>query len=68
MLKNLRSFLKRVAHQITRKAISWLPRQQRFKVFRSFADCNPSPSRRLLLKIAETREELEEGFSLLHDA
>ena len=68
MLKNLRSFLKRVAHQMTRKAISWLPRQQRFKVFRSFADCNPSPSRRLLLKIAETREELEECFSLLHDA
>ncbi len=68
MLKNLRSFFKRVAHRATRKAISWLPRQQRFEVFRSFADCNPNPSRRLVLKIAETRDELEECFKLLHDA
>jgi GNAT superfamily N-acetyltransferase len=68
MLKKLRSFFKRVAHRATRKAISWLPRQQRFEVFRSFADCNPNPSRRLVLKIAETRDELEECFKLLHDA
>jgi len=68
MLKNLRSFFKRVVHRATRSAISWLPRQQRFKVFRSFADCNPNPSRRLVLKIAETRDELEECFKLLHDA
>ena len=68
MLKRLRLFARRIVHQITRKAISWLPRSQRFRVFRSFTDCNPSPSRRLVLKIAETRDELEECFSLLHDA
>lgn len=68
MLKRLQLVARRVAHQATRKMISWLPRNQRFKVFRSFTDCNPSPSRRLVLKIAETRDELEECFTLLHDA
>lgn len=68
MLKKLRLVARRVAHQVTRKMLSWLPKNQRFKVFRSFADCNPSPSRRLVLKIAETRDELEECFTLLHDA
>jgi len=68
MLRKLRAVARRVVHHMTRKAISWLPKNQRFRVFRSFADCNPSPSRRLVLKIAETRDELEECFSLLHDA
>lgn len=68
MLKKLLSVARRLTHQMMRKTISWLPRSQRFRVFRSFADCNPSPSRRLVLKIAETRDELEECFSLLHDA
>ncbi len=68
MLKKLLLVARRLAHQMMRRTISWLPRGQRFKVFRSFADCNPTPSRRLVLKIAETRTELEECFSLLHDA
>lgn len=67
-MKRVLSFARRLVHQLTRKAVSWLPKSQRFRVFRSFADCNPSPSRRLVLKIAETRDELEECFSLLHDA
>ncbi|MDR0578150.1 MAG: hypothetical protein LBI87_11620 [Candidatus Accumulibacter sp.] len=45
-----------------------MPKNQRFRIFRSFADCNPSPSPRLVLKIAETQEELEACFRLLHDA
>ena len=68
MLKRLRLVARRIVHQATRKAISWLPRNQRFKVFRSFADCNPSPNPRLVLKIAETQEELEACFKLLHNA
>ena len=48
--------------------IARLPRNQRFKIIRSFADCNPNPSERLILKIAETKEELEACFALLHDA
>ena len=68
MLKKLLLVARRLTHQMMRRTISWLPRSQRFKVFRSFADCNPAPSRRLVLKIAETRTELEECFALLHDA
>jgi hypothetical protein len=68
MLKRLRLVTRRLVRQITRKAVLRLPKNQRFKVFRSFADCNPSPTDRLVLKIAETREELEECFKLLHDA
>ena len=68
MLRKLLLVARRLMHQMLRRTISWLPRSQRFKVFRSFADCNPAPSRRLVLKIAETRTELEACFSLLHDA
>jgi GNAT superfamily N-acetyltransferase len=68
MLIRLVKVARRALHQMTRKAISWLPKNQRFKVFRSFADCNPEPSERLQLKIAETQDELEACFKLLHDA
>jgi hypothetical protein len=68
MLKKTLSLARRYLHQTIRKLISWLPRSQRFRVFRSFADCNPAPSQRLVLKIAETKEELEACFAVLHDA
>jgi hypothetical protein len=68
MLKKLRLATRRITRQTTRKMISWLPKNQRFKVFRSLTDCNLSPSSRLVLKIAETAEELEACFKLLHDA
>jgi len=68
MLKRARSLARKFVHVLVRKLISWLPRNQRFEVFRSFADCNPAPTKRLVLKIAETKEELEACFSVLHDA
>jgi hypothetical protein len=68
MLNKFRFVARRIVRQGTRKMISWLPRSQRFKIFRSFADCNPSLSSRLVLKIAETQEELEACFKLLHEA
>lgn len=68
MLKIARSRARKFLHELVRKLISWLPRNQRFEVFRSFADCNPAPSSRLVLKIAETKEELEACFAVLHDA
>ena len=68
MLRRFRSLARKFVHQSARKLISWLPRKQRFEVFRSFADCNPAPSQRLVLKIAETKEELEACFAVLHDA
>ena len=37
-------------------------------MYRSFVDCDPRPDKRLVLKIAETREELQACFKLLHDA
>ena len=51
-----------------RKAFSLFPRSLRFAIFRSFVACDPAPDKRLVLKIAETREELEACFKLLHDA
>ncbi|MDR3221920.1 MAG: hypothetical protein LBU46_07960 [Candidatus Accumulibacter sp.] len=67
MLKKLRSVARGVERQATRKMLPWLPKNQRFKILRSFVDCHPSPSSRLVLKIAETQEELEGCFRLLHD-
>lgn len=43
-------------------------RKERFEGLRSFADCDPAPSSSLVLKIAETREELEACFKVLHEA
>ncbi|MFZ4535502.1 N-acyl amino acid synthase FeeM domain-containing protein [Propionivibrio sp.] len=68
MLKSVRLHARKFVHEVVRKLISWLPREQRFEVFRSFADCNPAPGERLVLKIAETKEELEACFAVLHDA
>lgn len=55
-------------HESVRKVFSLFPRSVRFAIFRSFVDCDPAPDKRLVLKIAETREELEACFRLLHDA
>jgi N-acyl amino acid synthase FeeM len=54
--------------QVFRAALAILPRKIRFAVFRQFVNCDPAPSPRLVLKIAETREELEACFRVLHDA
>ena len=54
--------------KVLRRLFGFLPRNQRFAIYRSFVDCDPAPSHRLQLKIADTREELEACFRLLHDA
>lgn len=59
---------RKVLHHSLRKIFSFLPREARFAIYRSFVDCNPHPDNRLVLKIAETRDELEACFKLLHDA
>ncbi|MCG2576103.1 hypothetical protein LZ012_03730 [Dechloromonas sp. XY25] len=53
--------------QTARKLFSMLPQKSRHNVYRSFVDCR-EPNARLVLKIAETQEELEACFTLLHDA
>ncbi len=60
--------LGRSLNQSLRKLFAFLPRPARFAIYRSFVECNPQPDRRLVLKIAETQEELEACFKLLHDA
>ena len=62
------SSTKKLFHQTLRKLFSFFPRAARFSIYRSFVDCDPKPDARLVLKIAETKEELEACFKLLHDA
>ena len=59
---------RRWARQLARRAVGMLPATTRFALYRSMVECDPSPDLRLELKIAETREELEGCFRLLHDA
>ena len=51
-----------------RKVFAFLPQPLRFSIYRSFVDCDPNPDARLVLKIADTQDELEACFKLLHDA
>ncbi len=62
------SSARKTLHQSLRKLFAFMPRSARFALYRSFVDCDPSPDERLVLKIADTREELEACFTLLHDA
>jgi hypothetical protein len=60
--------VKKVVHQHLRQLFSFLPRPWRFAIYRSFVECDPQPDPRLVLKIAESQEELEACFKLLHDS
>ena len=55
-----------------RNSLRWvfglLPASIRFPFFRYMVDCDSAPDSRLELKIAETQQELEACFRLLHDA
>ena len=55
-------------HLVARAALSYLPEDLRFGLYRRLIECEPVSSGALVLKIAETREELEACFALLHDA
>lgn len=62
------SNMRRVMRGIARLGVSWLPRGPRYALYRDRIKCDFSPSEKLVLKLAETREELEACFKLLHDA
>ena len=47
---------------------SAMPRRARSAVYRNLVKCDATPPARLTLKLAETQEELEACFKLLHDA
>ena len=59
---------RRSLHQSLRSALTLLPRDQRFALYRAMIDCDANPDPRLTLCIASTRDDLEACFSLLHDA
>jgi GNAT superfamily N-acetyltransferase len=66
--RSLLANIRKLWHEGVRTAFSLFPQSTRFAIFRSFVDCDPAPDKRLVLKIAETKEELEACFKLLHDA
>ena len=66
--KTLATRTRRAVHSTLRKLFAFLPRAARFHLYRSFVDCDPAPDVRLVLKIADSKEELEACFKLLHDA
>lgn len=68
MIRKLLSPVRKWLSRTAKKLFNFLPRKRRFAVYRNFVDCNPNPDERLVLKIAETQEELEACFALLHDA
>jgi GNAT superfamily N-acetyltransferase len=60
--------LRKRVHQLLRWTFGRLPQDVRHAIYRSMIDCDPAPDARLELKVAETQEELEECFRILHDA
>lgn len=62
------SGLRKSWNVVLRGALGMMPRAQRFGLYRRMVDCDPEPDARLVVKIAETQEELAGCFSLLHDA
>lgn len=68
MKRSLASIVRKSLHQAARTALSLLPRSLRFSLFRHLIDCDDQPDARLVLKIADTQDELEACFRILHDA
>lgn len=60
--------LRWLGRQVVRTLTSWLPRPLRFDLYRSMVKCDAALPDKLVFKLAETREELEACFRLLHDA
>lgn len=63
-----KSSTKKRVRQVLRSAFAQLPRDMRHAIYRAMIDCDPAPDSRLELKVADTREELEDCFKILHDA
>ena len=67
-LSQMKRTFKRFSREIARLVTGWLPRRTRFAVYRNMVRCDEAPPAKLVLKLAETQEELEACFRLLHDA
>jgi hypothetical protein len=53
---------------LTRKGVTWLPTAVRHRLYRRMVRLNWAPSPQLEVRLAQTREELEAAFRILHDA
>ena len=60
--------VRKATHRAVRALFSRLPRPLRFALYRRMIDCDPAPDSRLVLKVANTQDELEACFRILHDA
>lgn len=60
--------IRRHGRRLARSALAALPEALRFGLYRRLMNCEPTPREDLVLKIAETQEELQACFALLHDA
>lgn len=58
----------RTLRKAARQAATWLPRGLRHGLMRQMVRIDPAPDPRLQVHIAETQEDLEACFRLLHDA
>ena len=67
-MQRFRRQMARALHAGARRVLAHLPARVRFSLFRGMVTCESKPSSGLQLKIAETREELEACFALLHNA
>lgn len=63
-----KSGVKKKFRQLLRNSFAVLPPGIRFAIYRAMVDCDPAPDDRLELKIAESEQELEDCFRILHDA
>jgi hypothetical protein len=68
MKRSVLSHLRKASHEGLRRVFGWLPQPWRFALARRMVDCDPAPDPRLQLKIADTQDELEACFRILHDS
>lgn len=64
----MKRFARKLTNFAVRKLFKYLPRQWRFILYRSFFKCDQTLPDNLILKIADTQQEIEECLALLHDA
>lgn len=68
MKRSALSVIRRGLRAGVRQALGLLPRESRFELYRWLVACDPRPDPAFELKIADTQEELEACFRILHDA
>ncbi|WP_313951925.1 N-acyl amino acid synthase FeeM domain-containing protein [Accumulibacter sp.] len=68
MIRTLVLRTRRILSDALQRTFNVVPTKKHAAVYRNLVDCDPDLSDRLVLKIADTKEELEACFALLHDA